>query len=78
MVAENHQYHNGMVLQNAGAGFVFEEKDLTETTVIDKVAELTSKPERLAELSANAAALYINDTNDRIYETIKPLIESVT
>ena len=76
MVAENHQYHNGMVLQNAGAGFVFEEKDLTENTVINKVAELTDEPAKLAELSANAASLYIADTNDRIYETIRPLIES--
>ncbi len=74
MVAENHQYHNGMVLQNAGAGFVFEEKTLGENTVIDKVAELTAEPERMAELSRNAAALYISDTNDRIYETVKPLI----
>lgn len=75
MVAENHQYHNGMVLQNAGAGFVYEEKDLKENTVINKVDELTSAPEKLAELSANAAGLYITDTNDRIYETIRPLIE---
>ena len=35
MVAENHQYYNGMVLQNAGAGFVIEEKDLTEKLFID-------------------------------------------
>ncbi|MBR4554321.1 MAG: UDP-N-acetylglucosamine--N-acetylmuramyl-(pentapeptide) pyrophosphoryl-undecaprenol N-acetylglucosamine transferase [Ruminococcus sp.] len=75
MVAENHQYHNGMVLQNAGAGFVFEEKTLTETTVIDKVAELIDEPQRMADLSANAAALYISDTNDRIYDTLRPLIE---
>lgn len=75
MVAENHQYHNGMVLEKAGAGFVFEEKDLTETTVIDKVDELISQPQKLEELSANAAKLYISDTSDRIFNTLKPLIE---
>lgn len=74
MVAENHQYHNGMVLQNAGAGFVFEEKDLKENTIIDKISELISNPEKLKKLSDNAAALYISDTNDRIYNAIKPLI----
>lgn len=74
MVAENHQYHNGMVLQNAGAGFVFEEKDLKENTIIDKISELISDPEKLKKLSDNAAALYISDTNDRIYNAIKPLI----
>ena len=75
VVAENHQYHNGMVLQNAGAGFVFEEKNLGENTVTDKVAELLDAPEKLRELSDNAAALYIGDTNERIYETLRPLIE---
>lgn len=75
MVAENHQYHNGMVLEKAGAGFVFEEKDLTETTIIDKVDELISQPQKLEELSANAAKLYISDTSDRIFNTLKPLIE---
>lgn len=74
MVAENHQYHNGMVLQNAGAGFVFEEKDLKENTIIDKVSELISEPEKLDRLSENAAALNISDTDDRIYNAIKSLI----
>lgn len=77
MVAENHQYYNGMVLQKAGAGFVYEEKDLTETTIIDKVEELTASPEKLEKLSENAAALFISDTSERIYNTLKPLIESV-
>lgn len=74
MVAENHQYHNGMVLQKAGAGFVFEEKDLTENTIIDKVKELLDEPEKMQKLSENAAALYISDTADRIYKTLEPLI----
>ena len=75
IVAENHQYHNGMVLEKAGAGFVFEEKNIGENTITDKVAELLDAPEKLAELSRNAAALYIGDTNERIYETVRPLIE---
>ncbi len=74
-VAENHQYHNGMVLEKAGAGFVFEEKNLTETTLIDKVSELIESPERLVKLSENSAGLYISDTSERIYSTLKPLIE---
>ncbi len=74
MVAENHQYHNGMVLQKAGAGFVFEEKDLAENTLIDKVRELISQPQKLRELSQNAAKLYISDTPQRILKTLEPLI----
>lgn len=75
MVAENHQYYNGMVLEKAGAGFVFEEKDLTDTTIINKVDELIAQPQKLAELSQNAAKLYIGDTSERIFNTLKPLIE---
>ncbi len=75
MVAENHQYYNGMVLQNAGAGFVFEEKNLTDTTIIDKINELIKNPQTLDKLSANAAKLHINDTNERVYKALKPLIE---
>lgn len=75
MVAENHQYHNGMVLQNAGAGFVYEEKNLRENTIIDKLKELISSPEKLEILSANSAKLHISDTNERIFNAIKPLIE---
>lgn len=75
MVAENHQYHNGMVLENAGAGFVFEEKNITENTIIDKVSELINAPEKLEELSKNAAALHISDTDERIYNAIEPLIK---
>ncbi|MGN1134577.1 MAG: UDP-N-acetylglucosamine--N-acetylmuramyl-(pentapeptide) pyrophosphoryl-undecaprenol N-acetylglucosamine transferase [Oscillospiraceae bacterium] len=75
MVAENHQYHNGMVLQNAGAGFVFEEKNLQENTIINKLDELISNPEKMAELSANSAKLYIKDTNERILNALEPLIE---
>lgn len=75
-VAENHQYYNGMVLQKAGAGYVFEEKDLTENTIIDKVKELIEEPSKLERLSENAARLFIPDTADRIYRTLRPLIES--
>lgn len=74
MVAENHQYYNGMVLQNAGAGIVIEEKDLTETKIIDTVSELIKEPKKLEEFSANAKGLYIADTKDRIWKALKPLI----
>ena len=74
MVAENHQYHNGMVLQNANAGFVFEEKNLEDNTIINKISELIQKPESLDILSSNSAKLHINDTNARILNALKPLL----
>ena len=74
IVAENHQYHNGKVLCDAGAAIMFEQKDLTGEILINTVAELLANPERLNELSENAKNLYIKDTPDRIYEVISSLI----
>lgn len=79
-VAENHQYHNGMVLHNAGAGIVIEEKDLTPQMLIDTVKELCVEPdgrEKLNRLSENAHRLYIQDTDDRIYNALYQLISSI-
>ena len=74
IVAGNHQYHNGMVLQRAGAAIVIEQKDLTSEWLIDTVKSLLDDRERLKALSENAAKLCITDTNDRIYNALKPLI----
>lgn len=75
MVAENHQYHNGMVLQNAGAGIVIEEKDLGEDRLVREVEKLLSDRDKLAEFSANSAKLYIKDTPERIFGVVRSLIE---
>ncbi len=74
IVAGNHQYHNGMVLQRAGAAIVIEQKDLTSEWLINTVKDLLGDRKRLAALSENAAKLYISDTNDRIWGAIEPLI----
>ncbi|MBR1750711.1 MAG: UDP-N-acetylglucosamine--N-acetylmuramyl-(pentapeptide) pyrophosphoryl-undecaprenol N-acetylglucosamine transferase [Ruminococcus sp.] len=77
MVAENHQYHNGMVLERAGAGKVIEEKDLTDELFIKTVSGLISDKARLDKLGENCASLHIKDTNDRIWGVIEPLIRDV-
>lgn len=74
-VAENHQYHNGMVLQKAGAGVVIEEKALTGDVFISTVKEFLDDPEKMKKCSENAAALHISDTAQRISRAIEPLIE---
>lgn len=75
IVAENHQYHNGMVLANAGAAILVEQKDLSSEWLINTVNELIHDPERLAGLSQNAAKLYIKDTPQRILEVIRGVLE---
>ena len=75
IVAGNHQYYNGMVLQKAGAAIVIEQKDFTSEKLISIVKELLADREKLAALSENAASIYIKDTDDRIYSALAPLIE---
>lgn len=77
-VAGNHQYHNGMVLHNAGAGIVIEEKNLTPQKLIDTVKELCDNKERIEELSQAANRLYIKDTDERIYNALYQLIVEAT
>lgn len=74
IVAENHQYHNGKVLADAGAAILYEQKDVTPEKIISDVSELLANPERLSELAHNCAALYISDTPDRIKEVISELL----
>lgn len=75
VVAGNHQYYNGMVLHNAGAAIVIEQKDLTSEVLINKVMELCSDKEKLNKLSENAHKLFIPDTNERVYSVISKLIK---
>ena len=74
-VAENHQYHNAMVLESHGAGVVIEEKDLTGELLCKTVKELTENPDKLRELSENAKKLAVTDANERIRKEIISLYE---
>lgn len=75
VVAGNHQYYNGMVLHNAGAAIVIEQKDLTSEVLINTVKELCNDKEKLTSLSHNASKLFIPDTKERIYSIISNLIK---
>ena len=75
IVAENHQYHNGMVLVNAGAAVLYEQKDLTSEILIETVNELLQDPEKLASLSENAKNLYISDTPQRVLAVIEEVLK---
>lgn len=74
MVAENHQYYNGMVLQNAGAGVVIEEKDLSKELFIKTVMDYINDPQKLKTASENAAKLHIGDTRERIMQALDELL----
>ena len=74
IVAGNHQYHNAMVLGNAGAAVVIEQKDLTSRRLIEAVQDFYENPVKLERLSQKAGQLAIRDTHDRIYKVISSLL----
>lgn len=74
-VAENHQYHNAMVLKNAGAACLIEEKDLTGALLIETVKSLTQNRDQLTKLGRSAAKIAILDANERIYSEILEMIQ---
>jgi len=55
-VAENHQYHNAMVLAQRQAAIVIEEKELTGERLIEETKKLLGDPVRLLMLGQNASA----------------------
>ena len=72
-VAENHQFHNAMVLVNKGAAVCIEEKDLSGEALWQTVSELIADPTRLAQMGQNARRDAILDGSDRIWAVIQPL-----
>lgn len=75
-VAENHQYHNGMVLVKNDAALLIEEKDLTGELLCRKVEELVRNPQRLHEIGQNAQKLARIDANEKIYEELMKVLRA--
>lgn len=72
-VAENHQFHNAMVLKNAGAAEIIEEKDLTGEKLIEVVSGLIENKTRLETMAVKAKNTAIDDANERIYKIVMDL-----
>ncbi|MGN0708212.1 MAG: undecaprenyldiphospho-muramoylpentapeptide beta-N-acetylglucosaminyltransferase [Faecalibacterium sp.] len=75
-VAENHQYYNALELQKAGAAVVIEEKDLTGEKLVSTVSALLKEAGRLARMGANARALSVDDSLDRIAGALLDLVRT--
>ncbi|MCL2033259.1 MAG: undecaprenyldiphospho-muramoylpentapeptide beta-N-acetylglucosaminyltransferase [Oscillospiraceae bacterium] len=73
-VAENHQYHNAMVLANKNAAIVIEEKNLTGERLCRVVGQLVSDPQELVNLGRNAHSMSITDAAQRICREIYSLL----
>ena len=75
IVAGNHQYHNAMVLGNAGAAVVIEQKDVTNERMIAEIEKLYNDMDKVKNMSESAAKLHLTDTNERILSVVEKLIK---
>ncbi|MBR7033183.1 MAG: undecaprenyldiphospho-muramoylpentapeptide beta-N-acetylglucosaminyltransferase [Clostridia bacterium] len=78
-VAENHQYKNAKVLEDAGAAFLFEERDLAEKPELltDTVEALLSDEgaDDMRSMREKISAFATPDANKLIYEDILKLLK---
>ncbi len=72
--AENHQYYNALTLQNANAGRIIDDKELTAAKLINTVNEFYQNPELLQLMSENAAKLSAQNSADIILREIIDLM----
>ncbi len=74
-VAENHQYHNAMVMVNKEAALLIEEKNLNKKVIIQSLSSLVEDSDLIKKISQNAKAMAINDTSAIIYAEIVKLLD---
>lgn len=72
--AENHQYHNAMVLGKAGASIVIEQKELTLERMKSIISDLNSDPVKMMMMGQRAGELCLRNVDDRIWAVIEPLM----
>ena len=75
-VAENHQYHNAMVLVRRGAAVCIEEKDLTADTLWEAICTITGDPARLEDMSRRCKEAAMLDADARIMTALKELLRA--
>ncbi len=73
-VAENHQYHNAMVLVERGAALCIEEKDLTADRLWEAICQVTEDPARLEDMSQRVRQAAILDADARILAELRHLL----
>lgn len=74
-VAENHQYHNAMVLVGRGAAVCIEEKDLTPDSLWQAIESITADPDGLRRMEQNARDAAILDADERIMKELNALLK---
>ena len=68
--AENHQYYNAKVLEDAGAGRIIIDSELNEEKLYNYIEEIINSEDKLKIMSDNSRSLQKNDVEEIIYNEI--------
>ena len=71
--AENHQFFNAKTIEDANAGIIIEEKDLTSEILKNKIDELMKDKAKLANMASNAKKEEMKDAMDKIMVEINKI-----
>jgi UDP-N-acetylglucosamine--N-acetylmuramyl-(pentapeptide) pyrophosphoryl-undecaprenol N-acetylglucosamine transferase len=69
--AENHQHYNAQVFADAGAAYLYEQKDLTPAILQEKVLMLLNHPDVLEQMQEKITTLVLPDSAQKLAELIK-------
>ncbi len=69
--AENHQLYNAKVLENAGAGKIIEQKDLTKDLLNDTILSIIDDDKKIYSMAKNARGTAIFNVEEKIYKCVK-------
>jgi UDP-N-acetylglucosamine--N-acetylmuramyl-(pentapeptide) pyrophosphoryl-undecaprenol N-acetylglucosamine transferase len=72
--AEDHQTYNAKVFAEAGAAYLYDQKQLTAEILSRQVLDLLNDGDRLQQLGQQAASLAIRDSADRLAELLRQTV----
>ncbi|MGB6301250.1 MAG: undecaprenyldiphospho-muramoylpentapeptide beta-N-acetylglucosaminyltransferase [Rivularia sp. (in: cyanobacteria)] len=73
--AEDHQTYNAQVYTEAGAGILFQQKELTAQKLQAQVLELLQSPEKLQEMSDKAKTVAVPESAEKLAQLVREVVE---
>ncbi|MEO1340031.1 MAG: UDP-N-acetylglucosamine--N-acetylmuramyl-(pentapeptide) pyrophosphoryl-undecaprenol N-acetylglucosamine transferase, partial [Cyanobacteria bacterium J06635_13] len=72
--AEDHQTYNAQEYQDAGAGVVYQQAELTAEILQSQVAQWLRSPELLTDMSEKAKTVAVTDSAERLASLVRSLV----
>ncbi|MEM1394582.1 MAG: undecaprenyldiphospho-muramoylpentapeptide beta-N-acetylglucosaminyltransferase [Cyanobacteria bacterium P01_H01_bin.150] len=73
--AEDHQTYNAQVYTTAGAGILFQQKELTAEKLQNQVLKLLQSPEELQKMSEKAKTVAVPESAEKLAQLVREVVE---